>query len=68
MEEDHIISKVEYLSNSLLDQTQILNFEQSTPILQMKMTSHGRRSQNIKSGISQQPLMGSYSNFKLELR
>ena len=31
------------------------------------MTSNGRRTQNIKSGISQQPLIGSSSNFKLKL-
>ena len=42
--------------------------KQSVQILQMKTTSHGRRPQNIKSGISQQPLIGSYSNFKLKLR
>ena len=34
----------------------------------MKTTSNGRRPQNIKSGISQQPLIGSYSNVKLRLR
>jgi hypothetical protein len=34
----------------------------------MKMTSIGRRPQNIKSGMSQKPLIGSYSNFKLKLR
>jgi hypothetical protein len=34
----------------------------------MKMTSSGRRPQNIESGIFQQPLIGSYSNFKLILR
>ena len=33
----------------------------------MKTTSNGRRPQNIKSGISQQPLIGSYSYFKLNL-
>jgi hypothetical protein len=33
----------------------------------MKTTSVGRP-QNIKSGISQYPLTGSYSNFKLNLR
>ena len=33
----------------------------------MKMTSNGRQPQNIKSGISQQPLIGSYSNFKLKI-
>ena len=34
----------------------------------MKLTSNGRQPQNINSGISQQPLIGSYSNFKLNLR
>jgi hypothetical protein len=34
----------------------------------MKMTSDGRKPQNIKSGISQPPLIGSSSNFKLKLR
>ena len=34
----------------------------------MKTTSDGRRPQNIKSGISQQALIGSSSNFKLKLR
>ena len=36
--------------------------------LQWKMTTNGRRPQNMKSGIDQQPLVGSYSNFKLKLR
>ena len=31
-------------------------------------TSNGRRPQNIKSWIPQQPLIGSSSNFKLKLR
>ena len=34
----------------------------------MKTTSDGRRPQHIKSWISQQPLIGSYSNLKLKLR
>ena len=34
----------------------------------MKTTSNRRQPQNIKSGISQQPLIGSSSNFKLKLR
>ena len=34
----------------------------------MKMTSTGRQPQNIKSWISQHPLIGSYSNFKFKLR
>ena len=34
---------------------------------QMKMTSSGRQPQNMESGISQQPLVGSYSNLKLKL-
>jgi hypothetical protein len=33
----------------------------------MKMTSNRRRPQNMKTGISQQPLVGSYSNLKLKL-
>ena len=34
----------------------------------MKTTSNGRWPQNIKRWISQQPLIGSSSNFKLKLR
>ena len=34
----------------------------------MKTTSNGRQPQNIKSGISQQPLIGVYSNSKIKLR
>ena len=33
----------------------------------MNMTSNGRQPQNMKSGISQQALVGSYSNLKLML-
>ena len=36
--------------------------------LPWKTTSHGRQPRNIKSGISQQPFIGSYSNFKLKFR
>jgi hypothetical protein len=36
--------------------------------LPWKTTSHGRRPTNIKSGIYQQPFIGSYSNFKLKFR
>ena len=36
--------------------------------LQWKTTSNGRRPQNIKMGISQQPFIGSYSNVKLMLQ
>ena len=32
------------------------------------MTSNGRRTQNIKSGLSQQPLMRPFVNFKLKLK
>ena len=42
--------------------------KQSVRILQMNTTSYGRRPQNIKSGIYQQPLIESYSNLKLKLR
>jgi hypothetical protein len=37
-------------------------------MLKMKKTSTGRRPQNIKSGISQQPPVRSYSNLTLKLR
>ena len=37
-------------------------------MLETKMTTNGRRPQNIKSRISQQPLIGSSSNLKLKLR
>jgi hypothetical protein len=36
-------------------------------LLEMNKTSNGRRPQNIDSGISQQPLIGSSSNLKLKL-
>ena len=35
--------------------------------LNQKTTSNGRQPQNLKSGISQQPLVGSYSNSNLKL-
>jgi hypothetical protein len=41
---------------------------QNKMLLENKRTSDGRWHQNIKSGISQQPLMGSSSNLKLKLR
>jgi hypothetical protein len=37
-------------------------------LLEMKKTSKGRQPQNKHSGISQQLLIGSSSNFKLKLR
>ena len=37
-------------------------------MLERKTTTNGRQPQNIKSWISQQPLIGSFSNFKLKLR
>jgi hypothetical protein len=40
---------------------------QRTQGYQMKMTSNGRWPQNMKRRISQQPLVGSYSNLKLKL-
>ena len=53
MEDDLKLSKVEYLSNRLLDHTQILNLSlnKQTIILQMKRTSNGRRPKHIKSCI-----------------
>ena len=37
-------------------------------MLEKKTTSNGRQPQNIKSGISQQPMSGSFQNFELKLR
>ena len=56
--------KVEYLSKHLLEHTQILNLSLDDQpillqILKSKTTSNGRRPQNIKSGISPQPFIGS---------
>jgi hypothetical protein len=71
------ISKLEYLSNHLWDPSKILNLSLGDQIilyeffkwrrtleednLQLKATT------NIKSGISQQPFIGSFSNFELKL-
>ena len=68
MEDDLIILKVEYPSNhwsdfphlwglSSGDQTKIKN-TQNKDDLQRKITSNGRRPQNIKTWIYQQPLVG----------
>ena len=67
MEDDLKLLKVEYLSNRLLDHAQILNLDLGNKS-KMKTTSNGRRHQNIKNGISQQSLIGCFSNFKLKLR
>ena len=82
MEDDLTIYKAEYLRNHCLNLTQILKlgwgdqtelyrcFQWRQPVIKddLKITSNGRQPQNIKSGISQQPLIGSYSSFKLKLR
>ena len=48
-------------------ETEAMGSNQSVQRYQMKTTSSGRRPQNMESGISQQPLVGSYSNLKLKL-
>ena len=75
MDDDLQILKGEYLSKNWSNLLQIsnLSLEDKTKIkfglkFEMKTTSDGRWPQNIKSGISQQPLIGSSSNFKLKLR
>ena len=60
MEDDLQIQKVEYLSNHISDHTSILNLGSDDQ-------SNRRQHQNIKSGISQQPLFGSYLNSKHKL-
>ena len=77
MEEDIKILKVEYLSNHWSDFAQILNLSLCDQIKienyinkddhAWKMTLNGRQPQNIDCGISQQPISGSCSNFKLKL-
>jgi hypothetical protein len=66
MEDNLKILKVEYLSNHWSDLSQIWNLSlwDQTKI---KNCSNRRQPPNIKSEISQQPLIGSYSNVKLEL-
>ena len=63
MEENLKILKVEYLSNHLLDHTQILNLglAEQTIFYKSFKSSNGRRPENNKSGISQQPIFVSYS-------
>ena len=71
--------KVKYFSHRLLDQFQISNKNKqwlemkmtsnnALQILKIKTTSKGRQPQNNESEIFQPPLIGSNSNFKLELR
>ncbi len=64
--------KVEYLGNHWLDLTQIWNVstgdQTKSKMVKMKTTFNRRRPQNIKSWISQQPLIGFSSNFKHKLR
>jgi hypothetical protein len=45
----------------------LIGLNQSVQKPQMKTTSDGRRPQNIKNEISQQPTVGSFPNFKLML-
>jgi hypothetical protein len=72
MEDDLEISKLEHLSNHILDHAKILNLSLNDLTIflntQNKKTSKGRQIQNIKSLISQQPLIGSCSNVKLKLK
>jgi hypothetical protein len=71
MEDDLKISKVEYLSNRLLDHTQILNLDKAPKAkcsnTSMKTTTNRRQQQNIESWISRQPLIGLYWNFEPKL-
>jgi hypothetical protein len=58
--------EVEYLGNHLLDHSQILSLSLHDKTIFCKYFE-GRQPQNIKIGISQQPLIASYLNFKLKL-
>ena len=73
MEDNLKILKVEYLSNHLLDHSQILNLRLDDQILflsnfKIKSTFNGGWPQKVKSEISQQPIIGSYSNLIRNLR
>jgi hypothetical protein len=65
-EDDLKIWKVEYFSFNWSDLTQIWNLSKYDQIRVYKDIKW-RRPQNMKSGIYQQPLVWSYSNFKLKL-
>ena len=68
MEDNLKILKVEYLSNYLLDLPQLLNLilgdQTKIEYCLNEYDLQWKRHTNINSGISQQPLIGSYSNFK----
>ena len=67
MEDDLKILKVEYIGNCWLDLSQILNLswgDQSKYWMKLWRPSV-EDDLKIKSGLSQQPLIGSSSNFKL---
>ena len=66
MEDDLKILKVEYLSNHLLDHTQILNLSLDDQIIFYQSSKWGWP-QNIKSRIAQQPLIKSFSEFILQV-
>ena len=71
MEEDLKILKVEYVRNHWLDLLQIwnLSLNQNCKLIAMKVTSNWRRPQNTTTTkISQEPLFGSSSAFKLKPR
>ena len=69
MEDDPKIFKVEYLNNHLMDRTQVLNISLDDQIIFYKSLKWRRppMEEDLKSRISQQPLIGSFSNIKLKL-
>ena len=70
MEEDLKMLNMEYHSNHFFGPYSNLKLKLLNHILQIlkiKTTSNGRQHQTIKSGISQQPLIGSFPNLILKL-
>ena len=69
MEDDLKILKVDYLSNCLLDHTKISNLSLYDQTIFCK-SFKWRRPQNIKSGMSHKPSIGSYSwpNFIVQIQ
>ena len=58
--------KMTYLGRRLLNLN--LGGPNKLKVVEMKITSNGKCPQHIKSGISQNPLIGSSSNLKLKIR
>ena len=55
--DDLKILKIECLSSHLMDEVQILNFSLNDQTKVSKLQMNGKQHQNIKTGLSQQPMI-----------